>query len=283
MGVHQNAPFQWHVLAQFGPAGYDKLNYEAAGWMYQILPFVEGGNLIPLREEFGITRTPLGDDTFVSEISVPVYICPSRGPRQWGLTSGELWQCGDYASGGLLWNGVYERFVGELPDPPKNSYGTDEFAEDRFVGIISRTGAGPRGVFETAKFTKWSPISFGAIGDGSSNTLLYMEKSANAAAYSGIHTGTPWQHIGELGGQFVGGYHTNGRFAFTMLADNDDNGGTRKLDPLNEQLFGSAHSGVAVAVFGDGSSHAVNMNIETENLVYLGWKDDGTVLEEDLF
>ncbi len=290
MGVQQNAT-QWGTpIQQFGPDMVENFNLEAASWSYQILPFIEQGPLVPLREQFGVTENPLEDGTFVSEFSIPLYVCPTRGPRTWGTSDGVVWTCNDYASG-TPFPFQYRQRIGPIDTPSNasNAFGNELL----YRGIISRGGFGSSASNLTAEFEKWSPVTFGSITDGSSNTLLYMEKSAQASNYSGVHNGQAWQIVGEVGGQFTGGFHSNNRFVQALRPDSDvnkANGDPRATlsNPVNgrvadEQAFGGPHSGVCVAVFGDGSSHTVDMEIDDDNLFNLVCRDEGAIIDTDSF
>ncbi len=67
-------------------------SYEAAGWMYQIMPYIEQDNLHRQRKQLGWD----GGDFPLISTPIKSYQCPSRGDRfgVWGLNTVAL---GDYA------------------------------------------------------------------------------------------------------------------------------------------------------------------------------------------
>jgi len=154
--VKEKSTLWWHQTVDKGDI------IDAATWPMQILSFAEGNNLVDLRSTNGyaLNATPTGE--FLSDSSVPLLSCPSRGERFWTTTDGQAWFCSDYANP-----------IGAFPEAdaysPKHDPGSypDYDAPAAHVGIIVPEGilvGGP------AIGTTFSKIGFGAISDGSSNT-----------------------------------------------------------------------------------------------------------------
>lgn len=259
-------------------------DFENAGWMFQILPFMEQGNLES-------QRTPNGwwdGSPALVENQVPGFNCPSRGERfaTWGLFQIGL---GDYA-------GVAGPFADENGNVP--NYGltfsnrSDPSPHETttvFTGIISKGGHGNT----SGEPTKYSKISFGQIADGSSNTFLFAEKAVNARNYNVSRNGQ-FEDWWDTGYFHNADYTTLRMFSIGIsnawfgpedigpIADNaprpeswiDSSSGNR----TRELGFGSAHPGTMTSALGDGSTHSVSMDASLENLIRVGRRSDGFVV-----
>jgi prepilin-type N-terminal cleavage/methylation domain-containing protein len=259
-----------------------QFNFENAGWMYQILPFIEQNNLHSLRPQNGWW----GGTPATVENTVPGFNCPSRGPRfaTFGLFRVSL---GDYA--GVA--GPYADENGDVPDygltfsnqqdPNPNELQTV------FTGIIAKGG---HGNVATDNGRKYPTVGFGQIADGSSNTFLFVEKAVNAQNYnfSRDNQYKDWWDTGY--------FHTADYTALRMfsigsssawfgaddiapIADNAprpaswvdgfSDGRTRELG------FGSPHPGTMTAVMGDGSTHSISLDASLQLLIRVGRRADG--------
>lgn len=256
---------------------------EAAGWLFQILPFIEQQNLENLRLPQGLNEVNVDAGVMPVEQHIPAAICPSRGPQT--FTHGlRIFAMSDYAG------------VGGHPRAPLSKpvtlSGPDWFNSlDWHSGLI-RPAGGTQGNRTLWKFPR---LGYGQISDGSSNTILLMEKSAWARNYSPVVDGFPaWQYRGVIGGQFAPGFGTNTRHIGFLVADNSDMvvrpwGGnpvprpSTRGWPVDEGSFGSAHPGTVSAVFADGSTHAVSMDINHQTIDDLGIYNDGRVVDHSSF
>jgi prepilin-type N-terminal cleavage/methylation domain-containing protein len=120
-----------------------------AGWCYQILPYLEQGNVYRLAYATGQNQV------------IPVYNCPSR--RGASFQSGR--SLGDYCS--------------VTPADSPNSW--DQFWYGNIWGVP--TGNQYRGVI-ARKYTVAYQVRMSHITDGTSNTLVVTEKQLNPANYS---------------------------------------------------------------------------------------------------
>ena len=262
--------------------------FENLGWAYQILPFIEQQALFTKRTQDGYKN---GDPIFF-EVKLPSLNCPSRGERTRILSDGVLLAMGDYA--GLIGNWNEPGWEGpEFSEGANPSAGEAEFV---WTGIISKAGHfnwnGP-------KLTKFPRIGFGAISDGSSNTILFMEKAVAADAYSFPQGGNDFW---EGWGQFQPGDWANSRMIAPETADDGSAGrGEQEVGIFADNEgrpgwmydasgyamgfgFGSAHPGTMTACFGDGSVTSIDQSIALPVLNYLGKRADGTVTSSaDLF
>jgi prepilin-type N-terminal cleavage/methylation domain-containing protein len=267
------------------PAWYS----EPAGWLFQILPQLEQNNLSVLRDPQGLNDVNVAAGIMPVEQQIPFASCPSRGQRT--FTHGlRVIALQDYAS------------VGGWPRGPNSRPITDPGNFDSLEwhsGLIR-----PAGILQGARnaVTKFSRLGYGSISDGSSNTLLYAEASANAANYNPVLNAHPaWKHRGVLGGQFSPGFGTNTRLLAPFAPDGQDfivpawninnrlvrGAGDGQLShrgwPVDEGVFGSAHPGTVSAVLADGSTHAMSMDTQLQVIDDIGIYNDGNVLNHSNF
>jgi len=209
--------------------------------------------------------------------------------RFWSVSTGrpETWFQSDFGNPSLIapW-----AFTANRPAPA--SYppvGPDYWeSEPVRIGMIARGGLAQN----NDALQKYSKITFGSIADGSSNTAMLLEKSADSRRYAGLNSQClPWQARGHVGGAFAPGHHTNGRFLLArFFADNDQSPGFRQdsnnlisAGGSNENTFGSAHPGALNAVFGDGSTHSLSLDTPFEVTHDLCSIADGYVVDHSDF
>ncbi len=244
-------------------------------WVYQVLPHMEQNNLHGLRDT-------LRSDLRFNEDVVPPLNCPSRGTRQW-LRNGDVEICNDYAAASFP-----SGFSSDIPaifdeETTYWSRAHDVSTTNQFKGPIvpGLTSVGT----EHQRATK---VGFGQLSDGSSNTLLFAEKSTFNKLYTGLKRGQ-FTNIGDEMGML--GTHKNATNCYrrldTPIADNETSErremSVAKSDFYDqwERSFGSAHPGGFNAVFSDGSTHMLNLNISARAFWALGMRADGTVLDHE--
>ena len=199
-------------------------------------------------------------------------------------------QLGDYAgimgseniagNNGFAWN----------PNQPLSENEEDVV----WTGIISRGGH-----FGQGRVWKLQKVDFGAIADGTSNTIMLAEKAVLAEDYTvfgqfpwryweffGYYTGADWPTMRQFGALNVDGTNS-GPFGGTpveypVLGDSEARpdhigfeGGTQVRRELG---FGSAHAGTLSVVMGDGSTHSIRRDANLLTLDSLGKREDGLVL-----
>ncbi len=261
--------------------------YENAGWMYQILPYVEQTNLYQKRKIDGWD----GGDPRIIETPLAIFNCPSRSGRLgswWGVHPVAL---GDYAGVMGSWNSVsgwgFAFSLGQTLNPTEQQH--------VWTGIISRGGHVDLASGEVFKLPK---ISFKNITDGSSNTVMIMEKAVPIEHWTVNSAGNANEWWWEL----MGYYHGADWPTMRMVAPADDGTvGSPEVGLLSDSAdrpswpytnstgaqaefgFGSAHTSVINGVFGDGSTRTISMTIDLILLDQLGKRADGTIISSEDF
>jgi prepilin-type N-terminal cleavage/methylation domain-containing protein len=259
--------------------------FENAGWHYQILPYLEQQNVNDLRPQFGWW----GGNPSMVETPIPPYNCPSRGERfaVQGLFRVRL---NDYA--GVM--GPYADETGDVPNywQQFSQWHPPNPQEPRTVwtGMIVKGGHAQTKNVSTPKITKFPTVSITDVKDGSSNTIMFMEKAVNAKYYNFSRDNqykdwwdTGYYHTADFTTMRIFSLSSNsawfgpgdfGIFSDTKArpagwVDSWSDGRTRELG------FGSVHPGVACAVFGDGSTKTIPQTTSTLLLIRLGKRADG--------
>jgi hypothetical protein len=166
--------------------------------------------------------------------------------------------------------------------------GLEEGEIEIMSGIIARDA----GILNETQVIQIPDVTFGTIQDGSSNTVMFMEKAADARNYSYTFT-DGGEEFWDGEGMYFG--HTFATMRIIAAPGVDGAGITNQpLPPVNdgnasfrsnfgsnsagraqEYGFGSAHHGTTNAVLGDGSTHSINNNANLLLLVNLGDRADG--------
>jgi prepilin-type N-terminal cleavage/methylation domain-containing protein/prepilin-type processing-associated H-X9-DG protein len=238
---------------------------QGMSWAFQILPYLEQDAV------YGLTTTAAIEQTEVS-----LYFCPSRrAPVKHPIEN--CWLM-DYAAATpatvpemrrlLQGNTLDERQFwgdGTIWSVPKNI---------NYWGIIVRT---PWDVRANEMRGGTKPIGFGAIGDGTSNTLLIGEKRLKPGNYQSgdWHDDRGWSD---------GWDPDTLRFTAFPAGPDTDNPMFNNRAMSDREFgfcFGGAHPGGMNTVFGDGSVHFVNFSIERDLLNRLGNRDDGLNVDLD--
>lgn len=255
-----------------------KNGLENLGWAYQILPFIEQNALHAKRSTDGYQ----GGNPLMIETTISGFNCPSRSDRI-SIKGSVMVALGDYAGVVGSWNepGWVDHTFQHYQDPDPQE------ASNFWTGIISKGGHinvnGP-------KLTKFGKVTFGNISDGSSNTIMFMEKAVAAEFYSFTDANDFW----EGWGYFQPGDWANSRMIAPATADDGTSGnGTNEVGIFSDNQgrpswmynssghiqsfgFGSAHPGTVTACFGDGSVTSVSSDISLQVGNYLGKRADGS-------
>lgn len=247
-------------------------------YYFEILPFLEQNNLAVLPQEFTI------DGIEFQGVRVPLYGCPSRGERSEIDAVGDQRPLNDYASYMSTWNDPFNGGIDWEGDFTSYDW-RDTAREETSVwnGIISKSGFVSTDSNGNAQLNRFSKVGFGGLIDGSSNTMLFAEKSVWAQSYNPT-TVDPGSHFWDETGYFRPGTWSVRRGiagnGLHMISDSLDRP-SRPRGDLFEFGFGSAHPGSVNAVLGDGSTHSISMDISVETLAHLGNRRDGQVLDSD--
>ncbi len=258
--------------------------YEHSSWMFQVLPFIEQNTMADARSTIGLVG-PGG----ISPRTVETFNCPSRSARfaNLGWTTFAL---GDYAGVLASWNDPQWRgFAWETWVPPREN---EEF--EVWTGILKKGGHWDS---SAGRVTKFTPVGFGSIKDGASNTILLAEKAVFADSWTidgrdwdwwelmGYYTGADWpvmRQFGVLGADGTTGGDINEIGVWSDTTERpayiNRNGAGRP----EEFGFGSAHAGgVITSVFGDGSTRTIRANSDLRILDQLGKRSDRTTATQD--
>jgi prepilin-type N-terminal cleavage/methylation domain-containing protein len=233
------------------------------GWPFQILPFIEEGNVL---------NEP--DWERVKDMTFSLYFCPSRRGRTQntketdpGFLNGMM----DYASATPASKPTDQRAMFDFWKGAPDSF---QIAPDTmYYGMVVRTKSCP-------------PIGFNDVKDGTSKTLLVSEKFLPLDNYDG-------------GGPFFDGLIRAFEGDDRGWSDGWDFDTVRStgLPPKQDHAipaaeynqpslwwqerirFGSAHSGGIQAVFGDNSVRTISYDIDRDVFNKLGNRNDGQMVD----
>jgi prepilin-type N-terminal cleavage/methylation domain-containing protein len=222
------------------PADYSSQNW---GWEYQILPYIEQGNLWADANDFLVASTP-----------IPTYICPSlRGPKVWpysqngdGTTTERAMT--DYTGNGGTWGGW---------------------------GSLTTSGNAMDGPIVPSKTNSGLVRKLADITDGTSSTLLAGEKYLSGS--TALSTSSCNDDQGYVDGWdndticFAYGQNSAGGPPVPPQRIDITQPGTCGLN------FGSIHGAGVICVFCDGSVHTLSYDINVQTFVELCSIDDGKV------
>jgi len=259
--------------------------YEYASWMFQVLPYLEQQSLYDLRGAAagGNSFT----DTSLAETPVAAFNCPSRSER-FGILGADLFRFGDYA--GVMashcdpgWTGFQWQ---ANASPRTSSLGSEE--ELVRTGVIARGGHTNLSSKQVWKFPR---VGFESITDGSSNTIMIAEKAVAADRYTidrnvpfqfweirGYYSAADWPTMRIFGARTQ---ESSSRETVPVLGDSEtrpssfNSAGSLKV----EKGFGSAHPGIFLAVFGDGSTRTLSNDADLIMLDRMGKRADGQLTD----
>jgi len=267
--------------AQSAALGQTGLGFAVEGWASQILPYIEQDNLYRFVATSGPYNWQAALGKAPCEVVVKTYNCPSRSSRNSQVASwGASYAGNDYAGCIVEWGMQWQ--TSAPPDPNE---------ANTFKGIIVKGGHVRNNPAQTVKNATLTLIG---IPDGSSNTIAIMEKAVSSKQYQariwdwwdvpGWAHNSDWPNM-RIAGNWV-----------PVLPDSEKNrvswantGGDWYWEPG----FGSAHTGVMNAVFGDGSVRSIRMSVGTSGsmnysdntsvLYRLCKRDDGAVINPSEF
>ena len=255
--------------AQSAALGMTGQGFVVEGWAAQILPFIEQDNL----SRFVVAQGPyqwqaaLGKGP--AEVQVKTFLCPSRSNRQSVAASwGAVYALNDYAGCIVEWG-----FEWQTTQPPNSN------EVNAFKGIIVK--GGHVRTDNPALTQKNGTLTVIGITDGSSNTIAIMEKAVSAKQYQpriwdwwdvpGWAHNSDWPNM-RLAGNWLPVLPDTERNRISWADNANGNGAGWFWEPG----FGSAHTGIMMAVFGDGSVRSVRMSVG--NSGSMGYSDNSSVL-----
>lgn len=263
-----------------GIQGYKQsyLPTENLGWGFQILSFVEQANMQRLRSP---AMGPLSD---LTDNSVPLFSCPSRGQRTLNFL-GDVTPVGDYAGYLTSWGFDSNSELANLNLVATN-WGGFEWSPEKgpkpgeLDGSVWNGAIAKRGHSDNSSGA-WKLQDFGRVNiefpDGTSNTLLYAEKSAGTKTSYNPAVNPEWEHWWDQRGIIYGAdWPIMRSWGNGLLPDSLDR--VAEFGDKAEMSFGSAHPGSIDAVLCDGSTHALSMDIQKLEFFKLGHRMDGMVV-----
>jgi prepilin-type N-terminal cleavage/methylation domain-containing protein len=230
--------------------------YQQAGFLYQILPFIEQDNV------YKNTASALSHP-------IKIYFCPSRRAPTTRTANGSLRAVNDYA-------GPSFRAVGDVQGGI-SPWGCWDFVNDNtnppgYHNCIIVRGGSDAGSGQTGGSTRFPGTRIPGVTDGLSNTLMVAEKWVGPDRYNPPDNDSLW---------WTDSGYTSGFDWPTMRCSM----GGPKPDTTNPpgnpnwQMFGSAHPNGINAVFGDGAVHGLSYSIPNGVFQLLCRKDDGAIVD----
>lgn len=268
----------WDTTPRYG--------FERGSWLFQILPYIEEQQLYDLGKNVGCYSLQALGGKDLAEMAIPNFNCPTRGSRTSLVTdTAHLYHVNDYVAGVCNWalndwmSDVYTKY-GDQPTTDKGANGGYPPAGSDFN---TRGAALYKCIIVKGGHNKtpWPTLTASKVSDGLSKTILASEESVWSKYYEwqGLSTDSVkayWQDPGWTNGA----HWTTMRFISypipaavgpakpRLIVDNEARRDARQnlaVDRVDspENGFGSAHTSVIIAVFGDGSVHPISMNIDT--------------------
>jgi prepilin-type N-terminal cleavage/methylation domain-containing protein len=252
------------------------------GWMYQILPFMEQDNLWNHYEADSNPNTlQFQGDYFILANIPKSYNCPSRRLR---LLSTDPYP----------WNGVP---VQVNPTDYAGNGGTFSLGWDPQTDGTNNTGTfngvihalDPTNTYVVPTVVTGHPLTFAAISDGMSNTMLIGEKAVNSLTFMSP-TDSDW---GDDEGYAIGLAWDNIRYGRTTDAFGGPNNPVQDQpapvalygDPASPAWpnwhWGSNHPAGFNAALADGSVRLINYGIDLQVQFFLCNRMDGQVFTLD--
>jgi prepilin-type N-terminal cleavage/methylation domain-containing protein/prepilin-type processing-associated H-X9-DG protein len=288
-GYFPTSGSDWHhgVSYNAGGTAYNG-DLQTAGWLYQILPYIEQENMFRLTDATAGNRVALGPPLFqagdfMTRVDldtgprggplsntgpVKIYFCPSRRPAQ--LYDG--------------WRRVKSDYAAVVPGPRVPLQGW-ETPENTFWDQGTRYGIISRGLEGDPPTRKVAKITMTAISDGTSNTMAIAEKFVSTVDYGN------WAFSEDKGAfhGFDNGYARSTVNNPSYFAPGNpardaaipDSGANGSPGWRSAFVFGSAHPSGINAVFGDGSVRHIRFGLAPDVFNATGHIADGSVISSD--
>ncbi len=250
---------------------------QPGGWLFNILGYMEDGNLRGMGDGLQGTDRFRAIRTRAST-AISAFYCPSRRPALPHPGIGTYLAGDPVQEFDLKLHGKTD-YASNSGDTETNdtTTGPDSLAEgddpaywNRFTDVINR---------HTGIIHLRSEVKPRQVTDGYSNTYLYGEKYIAAGQY---YTG---RDAADDENAYSG--YDNDHSRWTMLSPplGDGNGRPRqdRLGLRNMYIYGSAHSVGFNSVFVDGSVHTISYTIDQEVHRRLGNREDGLTIDDSSF
>lgn len=229
------------------------LDKQAAGWAFQILPFLEQGNVHS--GQSGGTDLDLAKSVMSSPIAG--YYCPSRRSAEANSANATPWCMGPNRQ---AFSG-FENFARAQTDyAATNQEGT---------GVLARNWSGSC----TSGSALRNLNRFASVTDGTSNTLMVGEKRMNRSLLGQTQVGDNYGYTAGWDSTTAVTQETIRQTTLNPLPDT--------LTGNGENRFGSSHNGGFNGVLVDGSVRFFPFTIDVNVFRRLGDKADGEVVQLD--
>lgn len=262
-GSFPTGGYAQHVFATFNGGKPGALDKQAAGWAFQILPFMEHDNV-----HNGMPGgTDLESSKFAMGVPIPEYFCPSR--RSPSFEPAKLiHMC--ISPSGQNSNSFDQVPRAQIDYAGGNQEGTGILARN-FSGTCGDTSSGSVG-------PRKNLYNFSSVTDGTSNTLMVAEKCVNL---NSLGQGTQEGDIYGYTSGWDGPPSSNPGITHETVrrTDLEPWSDITAANPLNgANRFGSSHDGGLNALLVDGSVRFIPYTIELDLFRKLGNKGDGAVV-----
>jgi prepilin-type N-terminal cleavage/methylation domain-containing protein len=261
-------------------------------WAAELWPFVEEGSISVAWDR---TSKYYDQEEHVRTVQVPIYLCPTRrGPPAVSIT-GDNDQGSETAPNVP---GALSDYAANTGDTPGSS-GLKTSQNDNTYEPLnpSDPGQAPTGPFRYSQVEEiegGSPppgtdlgaiplvykVQFKHVTDGLSNTAFIGEKHVPVAGTkdwfgqidakdNSIYNPDFWSSVGRKGG-----------YGRPLAEPTDGSNGGTELQTYNKN-FGGWHTGICNFVFGDGSVHALSIEIDEYMLGHICNIADGQIVDFD--
>jgi prepilin-type N-terminal cleavage/methylation domain-containing protein/prepilin-type processing-associated H-X9-DG protein len=268
------------------------VSLQTASWLYQILPYIEEGNVAKLNDllpgnlwngDGKMPSPPFAKDSGymvdadhgkvtgpVRQSPIKTYYCPSRRASKlyWNGGKQHLTSLNDYCSA------VPGRFPLRTNEQPDQTFWGDN---GKYMGVIIPILTAR---YDSGGKYRDQPVKISDIADGTSNTLVAADKWVPSNEYGGDH----WAD--DAGPET--GYDPD-QARSTVNNPGFCKNPTRDI-PLPQSdpkwsncgyVFGGAHPAGINAVFADGSVHHIKYEINAQVFNMLGHRADGGTFSLD--
>lgn len=268
------AGYEWPELPTFQNGTPASAPDQNAGWAFQILPYLEQGNVYMGGDAIGDEQRAV----FVAGQKIPGYFCPSRHRPVAALHDKGGSTRHNYATisiGTNIMRGGFD-YAGSTQDD-------HDWWRINNTSVVTSSfeGHGPLIRTEGRNSGRRRTIGFEGVVDGTSNVILVTEKRLTPTEYDigpwNNDTGftTPWD-----GDTMAMAFRPSTQEPWPPIPDTakTSGGGYVPNECCSGSRTGSAHPSVMNALLCDGSVRAVNYNINFDTFVALLYRQDGRVV-----